>query len=211
ARPSSEKVVIYDVLRKVVQVFNAKFRGGRIVITDFYQPAENVTDTVLGWLDGSERPADAPFFLFMHYMDPHDPFRDPERPGKGYARVQMANPDPEKYLDAFKRSYIYEIEHLDTHAGRFLDGLKERGLYENTLIVFTSDHGEEFFEHGGWWHGLSLYDEQIGVPLVMKLPGNALAGRYASELTRHVDLAPTVAAVAGAQPSADWQGLNLLT
>lgn len=209
AQPSSEKLVIYDILRKVVQVVNAKFRGGRIVITDFYQPAERVTDTALGWLDGDERPDSAPFMLFLHYMDPHDPFRDPERPGKGYARVQLGNPDPDKYLEAFKRSYIYEIEYADEHIGRFLDGLKERGLYENSLIVFTADHGEEFYEHGGWWHGLSLYDEQIGVPLVVKLPGNAEAGAYVTALTRHVDLAPTVAAIAGAEASTDWQGAAL--
>ncbi|MCH7908829.1 MAG: sulfatase-like hydrolase/transferase, partial [Candidatus Hydrogenedentes bacterium] len=163
------------------------------------------------WIALSARPDDAPFFLFLHYMDPHDPFRDPERPGKGYARVQLGNPDPEKYLKAFQRSYKYEIEYMDTHVGRLLDGLRERDLYDDTLIVFTADHGEEFFEHGGWWHGLSLYDEQIAIPLIMKLPGNAMAGTVNTDLVRHVDIAPTVARVAGQPEPEMWQGQSLLT
>ncbi len=197
AQPSSEKLVLYDILRKVYQIVTGKLFKQRIVITDFYQPADQVTNHALGWIDSDERPKNAPFFLFTHYMDPHDPFRDPERPGKGYARVQMGNPDPDEYRDAFIRSYNYEIEFMDTHVGRLLDGLKERGLYNNTLIVFTSDHGEEFCEHGGWWHGLSLYDEQIAVPLIIKLPSNLNGGRSNGFLTRHVDLGPTLIQEAG--------------
>ena len=210
ATPSCEKLVLYDILRKVVQKLNG-MRGGRIVITDFYQPANVVTDTGLGWLDSDERPDDTPFFLFLHYMDPHDPFRDPERPGKGYARVQLGNPDPDKYLEAFRRAYNYEIEYMDEHVGRLLDGLRERDLYDNALIVFTADHGEEFFEHGGWWHGLSLYDEQIAIPLIIKLPGNPMAGTVNTDLVRHVDIAPTVARVAGQPEPETWQGQSLFT
>jgi arylsulfatase A-like enzyme len=211
AKASCEKLVGYDILRKVYQVAAGKLFKGRINITDFYQPAEVVTDTGLAWIDGLERPKDAPFFLFLHYMDPHDPYRDPDHPGKGYARVQMANPDPDKYKEAFLRSYSYEIEYMDQHVGRLIDGLRQRGLYDDTLIVFTSDHGEEFHEHGGWWHGLSLYDEQIKVPLMLKLPGNAAKGTYISDLARHVDLAPTLAQFARLAPDAKWQGKPLLT
>ena len=202
---------MYDILRKVYQVATGRLFKGRINITDFYQPADRVTDAGLDWVDSDARPQDAPFYLFLHYMDPHDPYRDPERPGKGYARVQMANPDPEKYRDAFIRSYVFEIEYMDGHLGRLIDGLKQRGLYDNTLIVFTADHGEEFHEHGGWWHGLSLYDEQIKVPLMLKLPGNAARGSYVNDLARHVDLAPTLAQFARLAPDAKWQGQPLLT
>lgn len=207
AQPSCEKLVIYDILRKVVQKGNALL-GGRITITDFYQPAETITDTGLEWIDGPERPANAPFMLFLHYMDPHDPFRDPERPGKGYARAQMPNPDP-SMADAFIRSYIYEIEYLDEHLGRLVAGLKGRGLYDDTLILFTSDHGEEFCEHGGFWHGLSLFEEQIAIPLMMKLPGNHNGGKRNPGLARHLDIAPTIAAFAGLQPDGQWRGINL--
>lgn len=207
AQPSCEKLVIYDILRKVVQKGNALL-GGRITITDFYQPAETITDTGLAWLDGPDRPDSAPFMLFLHYMDPHDPFRDPDRPGKGYARAQTPNPDP-SMKDAFIRSYVYEIEYLDEHLGRLIGGLKERGLYDDTLIVFTSDHGEEFCEHGGFWHGLSLYEEQIAIPLMLKLPGNQNGGKRNPGLARHLDIAPTIASFAGLQPDGQWNGINL--
>ncbi len=210
AKGSCEKLVGYDILRKVVQMFNAKILRGRMVITDFYQPAGPVTDIGLGWLDSAARPKDAPFFLFLHYMDPHDPNPDPDRPGKGFARVQTPNPDPEKWLQPMIKAYAAEIEYMDGHIGRLIDGLKQRGLYDNALIVFTADHGEEFQEHHGWWHGLSLYDEQIKIPLMLKLPGNQARGTYVSDLARHVDIAPTVAKFAGLAPPEKWQGQPLL-
>lgn len=209
ARPSCEKLVLYDILRKVVQVVNGK-RGGRIVITDFYQPGNVITDLGLAWIDGPERPADTPFHLFIHYMDPHDPFRDPDKPGKGYARVQMGNPDPEKFREAFIRSYTYEIEYMDEQVGRFLQGLKDRGIYDDALIIFTADHGEEFYEHGGWWHGLSLYDEQIAIPLMMKLPQSEIT-EVNNNLARHVDIAPTIAELLDLPKPKQWQGSPLIT
>ena len=227
AQPSSKKLVLYDILRKVVNVVYGKL-GGLIRITDFYQPADSVTDTGLEWIDGDTRPEDTPFMLFVHYMDPHDPFRDPENPGKGFARVQMGNPDPDaqkketplqKILgqkpdtrtlkERMINAYSYEIEFMDTEVGRLLDGLRERGLYDDSLIIFTADHGEEFYEHGGWWHGLSLYDEQIAVPLLIKLPGNAHGGAVNPGIARHVDLAPTLARLTGLERSERWQGESL--
>ena len=210
AQPSCEKLVLYDILRKVVQQVNKRLLGGRIIITDFYQPGESITDIGLDWLDSDARPADTPFFLFLHYMDPHDPFRDPDRPGKGFARVQMGNPDADM-REPLIRAYTYEVEYMDTHVGRLLDGLRERGLYDDALIVFTSDHGEEFYEHGGFWHGLSLYDEQIAIPLMMKLPGGQLAGERNFNLARHVDLAPTIAQFANQPTAVEWQGKSLFT
>ena len=100
---------------------------------------------------------------------------------------------------------------MDTHLGRLLDGLRERGLYDDALIVFTSDHGEEFHEHGGFWHGLSLYDEQIAIPLMLKLPGGQLAGERNFNLARHVDLAPTIAQFANQPAALEWQGKSLFT
>jgi arylsulfatase A-like enzyme len=93
--------------------------------------------------------------------------------------------------------------------GAFLDGLRERGIYDDALIVFTSDHGEEFFDHGGWWHGQTLYDEVLGVPLIVKLPGNEAAGTARDDLVQHVDLAPTLLALAGAPVPEAMQGRPL--
>lgn len=211
ATESVDKLALYQVVRRVYQKVADKATGGKLTVTDFYQPAEAVTDKALDWVNGEERPKDRPFFLFLHYMDPHDPYMDHENPGIGYARARMPNPNPDKYLEEFKRLYNGEIQHFDEHFGRLLEGLKAQGLYDDAVIVFVSDHGEEFYEHQGWWHGLSLYDEQIAVPLIVKLPGNRLAGSQTTGLSRLLDIAPTVLDVAGLPKAEAMQGGSLLS
>jgi len=98
---------------------------------------------------------------------------------------------------------------MDEHLGRFLNGLKERGLYDEALIIFTADHGEEFCDHGGWWHGLTLYDEQIHVPMMIKLPANQHAGKRNIYMARNLDLAPTMLHVAGLPKGGMMQGQSL--
>ncbi|NUM55114.1 MAG: sulfatase-like hydrolase/transferase [Candidatus Hydrogenedentes bacterium] len=201
ANQSAEKMVLYKVVRQVWSKVVGKLTGGKINIRDFYQPAEVVTKTATEWLDGEQRPKDAPFFLFLHYMDPHDPYMDRTQPGVGYARVRMGTDiDPVEWKEKLQSAYIGEIEYCDKYIGDLIEGLKQRGLYDDSLIVFTADHGEEFHEHGGWWHGLSLYDEQIGVPLMFKLPKNQLAGAESKFLARHVDVGPTILQMANADP-----------
>ncbi len=210
ASASSSKLAVYEVLRRARQMALAKLPGGHMVVTDFYQPAEVVTQTALDWLDSPQRPVHAPFFLFLHYMETHDPFMDWTHPGVGYARVRMENPDPDKYLEAMSRAYDGEIEHLDQNLGPLFEGLRQRGLYEDTVIVFTSDHGEEFYDHRGWWHGQTLYDELTHVPLLIKLPGHIKGGEVNSDFARHIDLAPTCLSLAGVEKDAAMPGHSLL-
>ena len=73
--------------------------------------------------------------------------------------------------------------------------LRELGLWDDTMIVITADHGEEFQEHGGWWHGTTLYEEQIRVPLIVRAPG--LAPRRVSAPVQTIDIAPTLLSMAG--------------
>jgi arylsulfatase A-like enzyme len=77
------------------------------------------------------------------------------------------------------------------------DWLKAQGLYDDALIILTGDHGEEFQEHGGWWHGQTLYQEQVAVPLIVKYPSSAGAGSVNGDLVQSLDIAPTVLDVAG--------------
>ncbi len=201
ASAASMRLAMYQVMRKAFLVAEGKVRRGKLRITDFYQPAEAVTDEALRWMDGAGRPKNTPFYLYLHYMDTHDPFVDYHNPGVGYARARMENPDPAKYLDKMRNAYISDIEHLDTHLARLFEGLRQRGLYDNTLIVFVADHGEEFYDHNGWWHGQTLYNELVHVPLIIKLPGGVKAGGTTDDLARLVDLAPTMLQFAG-QPAA---------
>lgn len=217
ATVSSSKLTLYEILRRVKQMAT-KIGGkiyppiGRMVLTDFYQPAQTVTDEGLAWVDkhlqGPHKAA--PYFLYLHYMDPHDPFMDPDAPGGGYARVRMENPDP-SLAEPMKKAYTLGIERMDAAFKPLLEGLKARGQYDNTLIVFVSDHGEEFYEHKGWWHGQTLYDELCHVPLAIKLPGNALGGTVDTHLARQLDVAPTVLGFAGVPAPGEMAGQALVT
>jgi arylsulfatase A-like enzyme/uncharacterized membrane protein YbhN (UPF0104 family) len=201
ATVSASKLTIYEVIRRLKR---------KVVVTNFYQPAEVVTKQALTWLDGQERPSDTPFFLFLHYMDPHDPFMDWENPGVGYARRNNSNPDKDTFLDKMRHAYCLDIEHMDKHLGALFDGLRQRGLYGDTLILFVADHGEEFYDHEGWWHGQTLYDELVHVPLIVKLPGNALAGTANTDLARHIDVAPTLLHFAGVAKPEAMTGMTLV-
>ena len=180
-------------------------------MTDFYQPADVVTREALTWLDSNERPKDAPFMLFLHYMDTHDPFMDHARPGVGYARVRLENPDPAKFLEPMRSAYDSDIEYLDEHLGVLFDGLRQRGLYGDAVILFTADHGEEFYDHKGWWHGQTLFDELIRVPAILKLPKEEKAGAVNAGFARHIDVAPTLLHFAGATPDPAMPGKSVFT
>ncbi len=201
---SSEALTLYQVLRRARIVAQRP----RVDVEHFYQPAEHVTDRALAWLD--DRPApNAPFFLFMQYMDPHDPYMLPDR-RTGHSSVWLSWRPEARWLEALTTGYHADIVHMDTHWGRFLAGLRERDLYEDTLIIFTSDHGEELYEHGGWYHGETLYDEVTHVPLIIRYPGGPHAGHVVEGLVRHIDLVPAILRVAGLPVPADLPGTPLV-
>ncbi|HOE67460.1 MAG TPA: sulfatase-like hydrolase/transferase [Candidatus Hydrogenedentes bacterium] len=210
ASPSAANLSLYQALRQARQRIEERLPWSAMRVTDFYQPAETVTRTGLSWIDSDERPANAPFFLFLHYMETHDPFMDWEHPGVGYARVRMEAPDPARYREKMLHAYAQEVERFDHYFGELIAGLQARNLYENTLIVVVSDHGEEFFDHGGWWHGQTLYDELLHVPLLIKLPGNLAGGTTNDHFARHIDIAPTILAWANLPPSPSMPGTSLL-
>jgi len=202
ARESSSKLILYQLARQVWFRVKPGLRFG-----DFYQDSRVVNRVAFDWL---ERHADSRFFLFLHYMDPHDPYFEHPYDGNGIARV--SNPHPEPALAAeMQRLYLEEIEYLDRNFGELLDRLRALGVYEDTTIILTSDHGEEFYEHEGWWHGLTLYEEQIHVPLIVKWPAGERHAppRVDTPLARLIDVAPTIAGLAGAEVPSGMQGTDL--
>ncbi|MGH7895771.1 MAG: sulfatase [Candidatus Binatia bacterium] len=152
-------------------------------------------------------PQGAPIFLFVHLMDVHDPYFPRSTGGAAILRDDEAGAAER---ERFRRAYRDGIEYLDRQLQAFLQWLDTKRLYDDTLIVLVSDHGEEFFEHGGYWHGLTLYDELIHVPLIMKLPQNRLAGSTQAALVRLLDVAPTIADVVGVASPPQWMGLPLI-
>ena len=106
--------------------------------------------------------------------------------------------------------YDAEIAENDAAFGALLDELERRGLAGATAVLVTSDHGEEFYEHGGWKHGFTLYEEMLRVPLVLRLPGGAHAGRVVEGPVDQVDVVPTLLEVAGLPAAPDLPGRSLL-
>ena len=204
AEESSAQLSMYNVLRKV----RDRLTKGRYAVTDYYQPAEVVLENARGFIKGN-REAGNRYMLVVHLMEPHDPYF--RHPYDGYAvgRAWHPNPDPSE-ADELRGLYQGEIRWMDQQLGGFFDWLRAEGAYDDSLIVLTADHGEEFNEHGGWWHGITLYEEQIHVPLIMKLPGADLAGMRVPWQVREIDVAPTFAYISKGKASPLWQGKNLL-
>lgn len=190
--------------------------------------AGKLNDEVLAYLSAtSGRARERPFFLWVHYLDPHDPYdnsdlvdgRSPFFPeydgqltghdvhGLEVGRVEME--DPAEDLRHLRALYDSEVRFVDRHVGRLLDALGPRRL-ENTLLILTSDHGEEFHEHGGFKHGQTLYEEQLRVPWILRWDGVLPAGRRVDGPASLLDLLPTVASAVGLRPRDDLPGLDLL-
>jgi len=132
---------------------------------------------------------DGRFLLFVHLYEPHRPWRVPANFGPGYDGA---------------------VSYADALVGQVLDGLRERNLYDPSLIVLLSDHGEGLGDHGEEEHGVFLYDEATRVPLVVKLPGGQRAGTRVKESVQHLDVLPTLLEHAGAAPAQGLEGRSLL-
>ena len=177
-----------------------------------YISSPSVTEKALGFL---EQGAGEPFFLFVHYFDPHSDFLlhpgfdfDPDydgplRPDMTLAELRALAPTMSaRDLDYVRALYDSEIRFTDEQIGRLLRGLRERSLWEDTLVIVTADHGEEFCERGDHYigHGTHVHQELVHVPLLIKPPGRARGVEVESWISL-LDLAPTIAQVAGGPPS----------
>lgn len=151
---------------------------------------EEVVGHALAWL--SKQPK-GPFFLWVHLYDPHDPYSPPEP----YKTRYQAQP------------YDGEIAYTDAMVSKLFVTLRERGLFDSTLVAVMADHGEAFGEHGENHHGIFLYDETIHVPLLIKLPGQRSTKNVASRVGL-VDLMPTALQVAHLPVPSSIQGQSLL-
>lgn len=208
ATESSERLLAYQLARQLKE----RYFGKKKWVKNFYQPAEVVTDTAIEVIKGQEL-QDKSFFLYLHYMDVHDPYFRHPYDGYAVARVETPNPKPDR-RDELWRLYLGEVKYFDEHFGRFINFLKEEGIYERALIVLFSDHGEEFFEHSGWWHGDTLYYEQVHVPLIVKMPSSIDLIKAKPHIVdvqvSLVDVAPTILEVVGIEIPKKIQGKSLV-
>jgi len=190
-------------------------------------PAPRLNRDFLHWVDGLES---GPFFAYLHYLDIHWPYCPPPavrrvfdagksslnfcqnwrglRDDINAGKVQLSSDDRQ----AMSARYDEELLDLDARLGELFRELKERDLWDQTLVVVTADHGEEFMEHGAVGHGQSLYDELMHVPFVVKPPSSWRAPRGASRdgLMETRSLVPTLVAAAGASIIPRYEAPSLL-
>jgi arylsulfatase A-like enzyme/Flp pilus assembly protein TadD len=161
--------------------------SGELSIGQVQRDGDKTLAVAQQWIDGRDR--SKPFFLFLHFYEPHKPYAPP-------ARFSSYAP------------YDGEIAYSDELVGRLFDRLRAIGLYDRATIILLSDHGEGLGDHGEQEHGLFLYKETTHVPLIVKLPGKHAARRVAAPV-QHIDLAPTILDLAGIQKPGDLRGRSL--
>jgi arylsulfatase A-like enzyme len=184
-------------------------------------------DAATDWLDDN---GDDKFFMFLHTYEVHDPYApDPEYLAlfeTDYAGSISNNIDSKEIgkinsdsfdlsaadIEHVNNAYDAEIRSMDDAFGRLIAYLKDNNLYDNTVIIFTSDHGEEFGEHGYVGrHFFTLYDELIHVPLIVKMPDSQRAGVMVGEQVRGVDILPTLLDLLAINFEPDIDGESLIS
>ena len=200
------------------------------------EAASVVVPKAIRWLD--REPRGRPFFLWLHLLDPHLPYAWQPLPAdapvgaRGAPADAAAVPDSGVFRgahfetvreirdglwmpdEAARRAiatlYAREVQVADAWCHRLFTALRRRGLWENTVVIVTADHGEELFDHGGFEHGHSLLPEVTGVPLVARVPGAARVGLVVEAQVSLLDVLPTVCGVLGwpAPPGADGRDVG---
>lgn len=183
------------------------------------------------WLAGRDR--DQPFFLYLHLMDVHGPYNAPDadyaavRDSAGLGPDRALTPDEKAQLRPYllrapwvaqgggdrlrtwRARYAAGVHAMDRQLGGFLAELARSGVLDDAIVVVTADHGEELADHGGWDHGFRLYDHQLRVPLLVRLPGGEDGGGRVGEVVSLIDLMPTLLKQGGIAAPVGVQGRDL--
>jgi arylsulfatase A-like enzyme len=186
------------------QGFSEIYRGqdlpGAVAISSWGTQDRFLFDSMLGWIDEHRT---EPFFVMAWTDQTHQPYK--VAPDQNLVQFPTTGKDREPLA-----RYLGLIRATDAQIGRLLQGLRDRGLADDTLVVITGDHGESFGEpHGGGGHGFTVYDEEVHVPLMLWNP-RLFAGSGRSDVVgTHVDLAPTLLDLVGLPAPGNWDGRSL--
>ncbi len=178
---------------------------------------EEVASLFMTWL---EKRKEGPFFAYLHFMDTHFPYNAPGEMEKIFnleigqeefittdirllSKMGISDSDKQKVI----RLYDDAVTYFDGCFQKISEVLKSRDIYENTIIVLVSDHGEEFWEHGGYAHGHSLYNEVIRVPLIIRYPPIFSPKSYGANIAL-TDIMPTILGAADIPHFLDLSGDN---
>ena len=193
----------------------------RIRAFDGNTNAATATDRVIDWMKNVPQP----FYGYVHYFDPHWPYRPPGEDGecmvnniksiKRISRGQMMfkNPLDDEENERACELYRKEITYNSDQVARLLDTRDEMGIADNTIVVFTADHGHSLGEHDYWYHhGEFLYDASMSIPLIIKAPGQLEAGGIVEDQVRSIDVMPTLLGLADVRHTGpEMDGVDLRT
>ena len=225
----------YDILVDPSAVFGQQGPAASLFVENTTPSSALLAARAEAWL---AQFGDVPFFLFLHAVDPHEPYTPPAAQrdryvvpadGEAFARdfaalqgarrtptvrrtraeLTAAGIPPDLFAEVGRALYDAEVATYDESIGRLLDTLDDEGIAARTIVSFVSDHGEEFLEHGVTSHAHSTYNELLHVPWILRLPGILPAGRVLADNTAGLDLAPTLIELAGFAPPATMQGRSL--
>jgi arylsulfatase A-like enzyme len=211
----------------VVRTIDVVSGGSESVEETLDGRADVTTAAVLDWMKQHLVTNTEPFFLWVHYFDPHYPYSPP--PGFDH----VFNLDYHGTIDGSVKTihgitedktlvptaadiarleelYQGEIAYTDSQLARLLTELEARGLEDHTIIAVTGDHGESFGEHGDWTHGLEVYETEIHVPVLLRYPGLVPPGQVIAEPVQLVDIMPTLLDLTGIRPPRPVQGTSFL-
>lgn len=172
------------------EVFGKRRWGG---ILNAEGEAQDVTERATAWLEKNHK---KPLFLWVHFTDPHAPYKFHRQHVFKYHEKYRPLYPPGTHYDKIER-YDSEIALTDHHIGKLLEKIRALGLYRDTLIIFNSDHGESFGEHNYFRHGRKLYNSTLHIPLIVKYPGNHLGGTERQDNVCLLDIAPTILSALG--------------
>jgi arylsulfatase A-like enzyme len=171
----------------------------------YRKSAAMINRDALAWLD--RKRSDRPFFMFLNYFDAHDPYVPPPGTPLTYTR---ADPNDHRPMSERARDMYDDcLAYLDDQLERLFGELERRGVLHNTLVIVTADHGEEFGEHELMGHGVSLYRQEMHVPLVVLLPSGAGRGLKVTGSVSLREIPATIAEYAGPPNNSSFPGESL--
>jgi len=210
---------LYSLVGNINRLFNYALSN------DPCLSADGINRKAFKWLE-SNYTQGSNVFLWLHYMDAHGPYVLPKSHQKPFLKKPLSNREIRKLChkagrvkkrenlsdyenNTLKNLYDAEICYVDEQLKSLMQELKKCELYEESLIIITSDHGEELCQHGRFRHG-GAYDEVLRVPLLLLYPGEIPKGKMISRQIRLIDLAPTITDILDKKPPGTWEGESLL-
>jgi arylsulfatase A-like enzyme len=204
------------------------FSQGFVEYHDQEGGIEDINKKFIKWFNGIGKRHK--FFVYIHYLDMHDPYR-PKPPydtmygvySDFYSGIDFNNWDTyqaevrenkrkleKKDVDQILAYYDGQLTYVDSQIGRLLEEFKRAGIYDNTLIILTADHGDGFMEHGFIGHSYKPYDELLRVPLIIKFPNSRYKGEVVKSQVRLIDIMPTILGSLGIKTDSKLSGFSLL-